>query len=355
VGGTRGRRLNQEIKQACLDLSKEAQESGCRLKIVCQDLGVDLKTINRWESSIEDQRRGPLTKPANKLSDAERDLIIKTATSKEYQDQSPWYIVPSLADQGIYLASEATFYRVLKQESLLAHRRRSKKPSHKKPKPLTAKAPNQVWSWDITYLMSTIKGQYYYLYMFMDIFSRKIVGWEVYACESMDYSASLFATICDEENIDQRQLALHSDNGAAMKGATMLATMQKFGVIPSFSRPSVSDDNPFSESLFKTLKYCPEYPAKPFETIEEARAWVKSFVDWYNNQHLHSGIKFVTPSQRHQGKDKEILSNRKKVYETAKQKNLNRWSGKTRNWNFIDEVFLNHLPKEPVMDTKIAA
>ena len=150
MGGTRGRRLNQEIKQACLDLSKEAQESGCRLKIVCQDLGVDLKTINRWESSIEDQRRGPLTKPANKLSDAERDLIIKTATSKEYQDQSPWYIVPSLADQGIYLASEATFYRVLKQESLLAHRRRSKKPSHKKPKPLTAKAPNQVWSWDIS-------------------------------------------------------------------------------------------------------------------------------------------------------------------------------------------------------------
>ena len=189
----------------------------------------------------------------------------------------------------------------------------------------------------------------------MDIFSRMIVGFEVYEKESMDYSSKLFANICEKENINKDQLTLHSDNGGAMKGATMLATLQKLGVMPSFSRPGVSDDNPFSESLFKTLKYCPKFPSEGFESIEVARAWVKEFVEWYNNIHLHSGIKFVTPSQRHLGQDKEILTKRKKVYEEAKQKNPNRWSGSTRNWDFVDEVFLNNLQRSHAADMKLAA
>lgn len=355
MGGSRGRRVSSKDKQKCIDLSNEANSNGCRLKVACLDLDIDLKTLIRWQQSLEDQRHGPLSEPANKLSSDERDRIVKTATTKVYQDLSPWQIVARLADQGIYIASEASFYRVLKERKLLEHRRKSKKPNYYRPAPLTATGPNQIWSWDITYLLSPIRGQYYYLYMIMDIFSRKIVGWEIYESESMDYSAKLFAKTCDEEKINKDQLVLHSDNGSCMKGATMLATLQKLGVVPSFSRPRVSDDNPFSEALFKTLKYCPEYPSEAFESMEAARAWVQKFVEWYNNEHLHSGIKFVTPSQKHQGQDREILTKRKNVYEKAKQKNPNRWSGKTRNWDFINEVFLNNLQRSRADDMKSAA
>lgn len=146
--------------------------------------------------------------------------------------------------------------------------------------------------------LSTLRGQYFYLYMFIDVFSRKIVGWRVHERESSDLSSQLLTEICFEANIEKKQLSLHADNGGPMKGAMMLVTMQKLGVVPSFSRPSVSDDNPFSESLFKTLKYCPQYPTKPFDSIEAATVWVTSFVNWYNTVHLHSGIKFVTPSSR---------------------------------------------------------
>jgi len=139
---------------------------------------------------------------------------------------------------------------------------------------------------------------------------------------------------------------LHSDNGSPMKGATMLATLQQLGVAPSFSRPSVSDDNPFSESLFRTMKYTPSFPAKPFESIEAARKWVHEFVQWYNNEHRHSGIQFVTPNQRHQGEDKEILEKRKAVYEAAKDKNPQRWSGEIRDWSPVTEVWLNR-PEQP--------
>lgn len=355
MGGSRGRRIGTENKQQCLTLSNEANRNGCRLKVACLDLDIDLKTLNRWRQSIEDQRRGPLAMPANKLSDDEKDQIIKIATAKEHQDLSPWQIVARLADQGTYVASESSFYRVLKERKLLNHRGKSKRPNYDKPAPLTAIEPNQIWSWDITYLMTPIRGQYYYLYMFMDIFSRKIVGWEVYEKESMEYSSMLFTGICEREDVTENQLVLHSDNGSTMKGATMLATLQKLGVVPSFSRPKVSDDNPYSESLFKTLKYCPEFPSEAFKSIEAAREWVEKFVDWYNHTHLHSGIKFVTPSQRHQGQDREILIKRKKVYEEAKQNNPNRWSRGIRNWDFIDEVYLNNLQRSHANDMKIAA
>ena len=152
--------------------------------------------------------------------------------------------------------------------------------------------PNQIYSWDITYLLSAIRGQYYYLYLFLDIFSRKIVGAEVYEHESAELSSRLLVNICKSEGVNPDQITLHSDNGGPMKGATMLVTLQKLGVMPSFSRPSVSNDNPYSESMFKTLKYCPQFPTKPFESIEAAREWVKAFVIWYNTEQLHSGINF---------------------------------------------------------------
>jgi len=315
-----------------------------------------MKTLERWKKCSEDKRRGPRTVPANKLSEEEREEIIKIATSEEFKDDSPCQIVPALADRGKYVASESTFYRILREEKMLEHRGKSKERNYNnKPAPLVATGPNQVYSWDITYLKAAITGTFFYLYMFMDIFSRKIVGFTVHETESMDFSSRLLSEICKAENISREQLVLHSDNGSPMKGATMLATMKHLGVVPSFSRPKVSDDNPYSESLFKTLKYCPEYPSKPFSSIEAAREWVEQFVDWYNNKHLHSGIKFVTPEDRHRGKDSEILKRRKVVYETAKLSNPNRWSGKTRNWDRVECVYLNYLHEEGNMNIQKAS
>jgi transposase InsO family protein len=261
-------------------------------------------------------------------------------------DLPPSQIVPSLADQGKYIASESSFYRILKAREMLKHRGKSKPRRHEKPAPLIANGPNQIYSWDITYLKSSITGKFYYLYLFMDIWSRKIVGQEVHENEDMNKSSKLIDDICFKENIKKDQLVLHSDNGGPMKGATMLATLQRLGIVPSFSRPKVSDDNPYSESLFKTLKYCPQYPSEAFTSLEDAQVWVDDFVEWYNNKHLHSGIKFVTPSSRHEGEDIAILRRRKMVYETAKINNPNRWSKKTRNWNHEKNVYLNDLQKK---------
>lgn len=310
----------------------------------------------RWIKNPEgDLRRGPKTKPKNKLSATEREEVLKIACSSEFVDKTPKQIVPTLADQGIYVASESTFYRVLRDEKLLTHRSLARPPTHERPKELIAVAPNQVWSWDITYLKSSVLGMFYYLYLVMDIYSRKIVGWEVAHRETEQVSTRLIHETCLREGVQRQQLFLHADNGGPMKASTMLATLQNLGVLPSFSRPRVSDDNAYSESLFRTLKYRPFYPSKPFQSIEEAILWVKGFVDWYNNEHLHSGINFVTPGSRHNQDDEKILELRKKIYEEARIKNPDRWSGNTRNWEPVPFVVLNQLPQEKIMDIKIPA
>ena len=311
--------------------------------------------MDSWKESAVDRRSlNTGTAPMNKLSPGERKAIVDVCLQSEYVDLPPSKIVPKLADQGTYLGSESTFYRILKEEELLAHRGRTKPKSSNKPTPLLATAPNQIYSWDITYLKSDINGQHFYLYMFMDIFSRKIMGAKVYESESMECSAELIEKICIENQIKKDQLTLHSDNGAPMKGHTMLAKLQELGVAPSFSRPSVSDDNPYSESLFKTLKYCALYPTKPFESVDSANEWARKFTNWYNTEHMHSGIKFVTPEQRHSGEDIKILENRKKVYEEARKKNPIRWSGETRDWSRTNVVHLNPLRKKEIEVKKSA-
>jgi len=326
----------------------EAITNGCRKEKACEVLGLTARTHQRWalKPILGDQRRGPITEPSNKLTTSEREKIVKISTSDEFMNKSPRQIVPNLADRGEYVGSESSFYRVLKIESLMNHRGKSKPKEMRRPLPLEATAPNQLYSWDITYLRSSVRGQYFYLYLFLDLFSRKIVGWEVHDNESMELSSKLLQRTCLSEGIKPEQLKCHSDNGGPMKGATMLTTMQWLGVVPSFSRPSVSNDNPFSESLFKTLKYCPEYPSIPFEDLDAARIWVQEFVNWYNTVHLHSGIKFVTPESKHRGEDVEILKNRNLIYLEAQRKNPNRWSGKTRDWSPTECVKLNHLKNE---------
>ena len=175
----------------------------------------------------------------------------------------------------------------------------------------------------------------------MDIFSRKIVGWQVYGTENSELASEVMRDICERENIAPNQVVLHSDNGSPMKGATMLATLQSLGVMASFSRPAVSNDNPYSESLLKTLKYRPDYPERAFENLFAARQWVGTFVHWYNHEHCHSAIRFVTPGERHAGQDTALLAKRVEVYEAAKAKHPQRWSGSTRNWEPVRVVHLN--------------
>jgi transposase len=239
-------------------LIKAAQKAGARQSKACEIIGISEKTLQRWNQidNEQDSRIDAKHKPANKLTEEERDQIIDLASTPEFADLPSNKIVPKLADQGIYIASESSFYRVLKAEKQLKHRQKSKPAkSVKKPRALVATAPNQIYSWDITYLPTSVKGIFLYLYLVMDIYSRKIVGWQVYENESSAQAADLMTDICQREGIHANQVTLHSDNGSPMKGATMLATLQQLGVIPSFSRPSVSNDNPYSESLFRTLKY----------------------------------------------------------------------------------------------------
>lgn len=326
-----------------IQLIREAMKQGARQKQACDVVGICNRTLQNWcHSGLQDQRQQVKKAPVNKLSIQERATILEVCNSDEFKSQAPKQIVPALADRGLYLASESSFYRILRDANQLHHRGRAAPANKAKPDSYTADGPNQVWSWDITYLARNVKGGFFYLYLFMDIYSRKIVGWEVYENESSEQAADILRKTRLAEAISSHQeVVLHSDNGSPMKGATMLATMQKLGVVPSFSRPSVSNDNPYSESLFKTLKYTPSYPSKPFESLEEARHWVATFVQWYNHSHRHSGIKYVTPVQRHQGEDIAILIQRKRVYEEAKNQHPERWSGETRNWDHESQVRLN--------------
>ncbi len=331
-------------RQQIVHWVEEANTAGARAHKACELLGIASRTLQRWrrkDELLEDARRTRCHVPANKLSDAEREQIIAVANRDEFAHLPPSQIVPQLADRGEYIASESTFYRVLRTAGQLKHRQASRAATVHKRRPLEANAPNQVYSWDITYLKTTIRGIFLYLYLFMDIYSRKIVGWQVYEEESSEWAADIVRDITQREGIGPEQITLHSDNGGPMKGASMLATLQALGIMPSFSRPAVSNDNPYSESLFKTLKYRPEYPAKSFADVTAARQWVSGFVDWYNFKHRHSAIQFVTPAQRHAGLDMAILAKRQALYQAAKARHPERWSQETRNWQPVQLVYLN--------------
>ncbi len=337
-------------------LIDEACISGARREKCCELLNLSIRTLERWKLTpeLEDGRKGPNHSP-HALSVEEKDLMIAVANSEKYRDLSPAKIVPTLADEGKYIASESSFFRVLRNEKMMSHRSNSSPRTVTPPEELKATKPNEIWSWDITYLKTSIRGKFYYLYLPMDVFSRMIVHWEIHEFENSDLSSMMIENACIKNNVTKDQMILHSDNGGPMKGATMLATLQRIGVVPSFSRPSVSNDNPFSESLFKTLKYCPQYPEKGFESLEDARGWMMKFVHWYNQIHLHSSIKFVTPYSRHYGHDVEVLEKRKIVYAAAKAKNPKRWSRQTRCWDQDDQVFLNPRKVKEEVQLKMAS
>ena len=328
-----------------INLVGQAIEGGARQDRACGAISLSERTLQRWQrdQSRGDQRPIRVQEPKNALSERERLAVLTVAQSDEFGHLCPSQIVPRLADQGRYVASESTFHRVLRAANQLQHRRaeRPRTQRSKKPRALLATAPRQLFSWDITHLPTRVMGRFFYLYLFLDIFSRKIVGWQVYDCESSALASEVMRDICMRESIAPHQVVLHSDNGGPMKGATMLATLQDLGVVPTFSRPSVSNDNPFSESLFKTLKYRPQHPVQAFESLLMARQWVGRLVHWYNREHRHSAIRFVTPHERHEGLEDGLLQRRDDVYVAAKAANPQRWSGPTRNWQPVRVVHLN--------------
>lgn len=332
-----------------LGLVVEAQAAGVRLVPACRAFGTCARTIERWRSqpNREDQRRGPHSKTGNALTEPEVAQVLAILTSPRYARLSPKQIVPQLADEDLYLASESTMYRLQRKHHLRATVRTIARRASTRASTLhRATGPNQVWSWDITWLPTGVRGQYFFLYLVMDVWSRRIVGWTVAATESSDIAAAMVTRICREDGLDPDGIVLHSDNGAPMCGATMLATLQKLGIVPSFSRPGVSDDNPYSEALFRTLKYTPAYPRRLFADLAAAQAWVARFVPWYNSEHRHSGIRFVTPDERHNRKEHAVLAKRHTLYQKALAANPERWTTRTRNWSPIGDVTLNPQPDQ---------
>lgn len=315
--------------------------------MACKELGISRRTLQRWRSDatpLEDQR--PFAKrpaPQNKLTVEETQEIVAVVNEPEFQSLPPSQIVPILADRGIYIASESTFYRVLKNHNLQHHRGRSKKPSSKPISTHSATGPNQVWMWDITWIPGPARGIYFYLYLILDLYSRKIIAWDIWLEESAENASQLVrrAVLSEQRSVPLTPLVLHSDNGSPMKGASLLETLYQLGITPSRSRPRVSNDNPYAESIFRTCKYRPNYPAAGFATLTKARTWVLAFVKWYNLEHRHSGLDFLTPHQRHSGMDQIILENRRKLYEQAKAAHPERWSREIRNWSLEKEVWLN--------------
>lgn len=326
-------------------LLREAVAAGAREERACEVVGIDVRTLQRWRRAPDDRRHGPKTKPRNALSARERDTVIEIMTSPEHCDLSPKQVVPKLADAGVYVASESTMYRLLRAAELQRHRGRARAPQKREIPSHLATGPHQVWCWDITYLPTTVRGQFVYLYMMIDVYSRKIMASEVHDHELADTAAEVMTRACATHGVDPAGLVLHSDNGSPMKGATMLATLQYLGVVASFSRPSVKNDNAYAERLFGTLKYRPGYPGR-FATLEAARAWVTRFVAWYNGEHRHSAIRYVTPDERHDGRDIAILAERTRVYEKARRRAPARWSAEIRDWSPAGPVQVNNPRKK---------
>lgn len=337
-----------------ISLIKEAVGAGARQCEACRVTGITERTLQRWQrhrGGGEDARRGPKTPVRHRLTEEEKAAAIMLLNQPECRNLSPEAAVAKLADNEQYVCSERSLRRILKERNLAAYRGRAKPatPRHK-PREYAASEPLRVLSWDITYLRnSTVRGGYFFLYLYVDIWSRRALGWAVNDEQTSERAAELLHKVCTEHDIEADTAVLHQDNGAPMKGATFLATLDALGVTKSFSRPRVSDDNAFIESLFRHLKYVPTFPAGGFATIDAARAWVGHFVHWYNHEHLHSSIGYVTPDDRHHGRDIQLLAERRRVYEQARLRNPRRWTGPKRKW---DRPLIVTLNPERTIETR---
>ena len=338
-----------EDRRTLIDQIAEARASGARQAPTCALAGIDPRTLQRWrkgDGPTRGDRRPDAIRPApsHALTEAERARIVEVANEPRFAETPPARIVPVLADEDVYIASESSFHRVLRAHGQMSRRGRASPPRRSRP-PTThiATRPGDVWCWDVTFLPATVKGRWFYLYLILDLYSRKIVGFEVHDSDSAHHAAHLARRTALAESVHAGSVkpVLHGDNGATLKGTTVLAMLYWLGIEPSYSRPRVSDDNPYAEALFRTAKYRPEFPVKGFSELYMAREWASRFAHWYNDEHRHSGIRYVTPSQRHAGQDRGLLARRHELYQLARQSNPRRWSGQTRDWTPVAAVTLN--------------
>ena len=341
--------IGLEDRQTLVRHVETAHAAGARLRPACDVAGITVRTLQRWKAEdglvIGDRRPdADRPTPSHALTDPERERILAVANEPRFAALPPARIVPMLADENVYIASESSFQRVLRAHGQNRHRGRSRAPqAARAPTTHVATAPGQVLCWDMTYLPAQVQGQWFYLYLILDLYSRKIVGWEIHDTDDADHAAHLVKRTALAEGVHAMvdKPVLHGDNGSTLKATTVLAMLHWLGVKPSYSRPRVSDDNAFVESLFKTAKYRPEFPARGFARLEDARTWGRDFAQWYNFEHRHSAIRYVTPAQRHAGEDAVILAARHQTYLQARERHPARWSGRTRDWSPIGAVTLN--------------
>lgn len=339
--------IPENMRIQAVELIQEAQKNGARLLKACEALEISVSTFERWRSGkTSDSRKGASKVVARKLSDEERQEIIAVSCSNEYKDDNPYKIVASLLTKGTYIASISSFYRVLREKGLVKHRGNSRPgQSHSKPPELVATGPNQVWTWDITWLHSHIRGIFYFAYTIIDIWDRSIVKWAIHDREDDEFARELFQAAFEEN--DYPNVFVHSDNGNPMKGMSLMALFYDLGISNSYSRPRISDDNPFIEAWFKTLKTHVSYPGK-FKSIADARIWFADFVHSYNGAHSHSGLHYITPMQVRSGEYSEIIIKRNETMKMAYKKNPLRWSNGVKQLPKKHIVYLN-----PSADTRI--
>jgi transposase InsO family protein len=352
-------------RRKALEILDAGMAAGAPAGRLAELLGVGLSTLQRWRCQFAgdgdglDRRKGSHRFVSHRLTDVERQRILLTCNQPEFAALPPGQIVPILADRGHCLGSERSFHRVLHAHRQLHRRGRARPPQEPRPVPrLRADGPNQVWSWDITYLPTSVRGAWLYLYQVIDVWSRKVVAWDVADREGPKVAADLVGRACLRERINCRRpqpLILPADNGNAMRAATLESRLEELGVLRSFSRPRVSNDNPYSESLFRTVNYRLDYPRRPFRSKDDACAWVATFVSWYNHRQRHSGIRFVTPHQRHSGQANEICRHRARVYAQAHQRHPRRWTRSTRCWRQPEVVWINPPPPENDADAATLA
>jgi len=298
------------------------------IRSACDALAVPRASFYRWRDkdkhSTKDHCRAA---PPLALTNDERKEVLDILHEERFVDQAPREVCAALLDEGIYLCSVRTMYRILEENQEVRERRNQlRHPSYKKPE-ILATAPNQIWSWDITKLKGLVKWTYYYLYVILDIFSRYVVGWMVAHREQSSLARKLIEQSCEKQGIQQNQLIIHADRGPSMTSKPVALLLADLGVTKSHSRPYTSNDNPYSESQFKTMKYRPEFPER-FGAIEDARFFCQGFFPWYNTGHYHSGIGFLTPEDVHYGRAEQIIKEREKVLKIAFEKHPNRFKGK---------------------------
>ena len=350
--------IPSEDRGVIVALLEEGISRGVSAKAIADLFGLATRTLRRWGLMIRaqgfsrDQRKGATRHVMHRFSEEERHQVLSTVNDPRFADLTPSQIVAILAEEGVYVGSESTIYRIMRQEGLLNHRGRSRPPREpREPPVLEATGIHQVLAWDITLLPGPVKGQFYYLYMVLDVWSRRIVGVEVHERECGELAKEFFDRVCRDEGIGSRSATiLHADNGAPMRSYTLAAKLAELGISLSFSRPRVSNDNAYAESWFRTMKYHQSYPVRRFRDLLSVRAWVDGFVDWYNAEHRHSGIKYVTPNQRHYGEADAICTIRQQTYEQARQQHPRRWARSPRDWSQPQIVQVNHpRPQEAVV------